>query len=58
MRFLEMQAARAWGLTPAQWDNLDNLDRAEMMALRRAEAIMEGYEHEEAERKAALNKNA
>ena len=53
-----MQAARSWGLTPAQWDSLDNLDKAEMMALQRAEAIMGAYEREEAERKADLQKHA
>ena len=41
IQFQEMQAARAWGILPSDWDNLTADDKARCMALLRAEKMMD-----------------
>ena len=42
---------KTWRLTPSQWEKTSRDDRAEMMALLKAEAMMQSYEADEQKRK-------
>ena len=46
--------AKAWNRTPGEWDNLPTDDRAEMMALEWAEAIMRQWDSLSKEELAAM----
>ena len=46
--------ARAWGRIPSQWDRLSKEDKAEMMALEYAEAIMRQWDSLSQEELAAM----
>ena len=39
-RFKELKTAKAWGLTPNQWDDLEPDDKAQMIAFLDVEAKM------------------
>lgn len=43
-RFQELMTARAWNRIPSAWDRLGKEDKAEMMALEYAEAIMRQWD--------------
>ena len=40
-RLNELLTAKAWGLTPQQWDKLPDVDKAEMMEVVQAESTMQ-----------------
>lgn len=48
-RYQEMRAAKEWGIKPSEWDALDELDKAEMMAFVQTQDKMEAKEAEEHE---------
>ena len=39
-RLNELLVAKAWGLTPGQWDRLPDVDKAEMIAFEQSETTM------------------
>jgi len=43
-RFSELEAAKTWGLTPAQWDGETDNSRAEMLGLEIVISEMKAYE--------------
>lgn len=43
-RFSELEAAKTWGLTPAEWDSEPENSRAEMMGLELVVSEMKAYE--------------
>ncbi len=43
-RFHELETAKAWGLTPSQWDSLDESDRCQMLAFETTVGEMRSYE--------------
>ena len=54
-----MKAARAWGIKmPSAWDDLDPLDKAEMLADFTTDAEMESHELWRNEAKSAAKENA
>lgn len=48
--FVGERVAKAWGLTPTQWDQLPALDKARMMAHEEAEAMMAAVDRALAEK--------
>lgn len=44
-----MKTAKAWGLTPSQWDRLPDSDKARMMAYEETTATMSAYEQQVSE---------
>lgn len=44
-----MEAAQDWKLTPTEWDALDAIEKAEMMAFTRSKQKMGAYESAKAE---------
>lgn len=52
-RFAELETAKAWGLTPAQWDDEPEESRAEMVAFEQVMGGMQMFQEYEAERKRA-----
>ena len=46
-----METAKAWNLTPSQWDSLDEADKAQMVAYEQTKARMMAYEDQVAEQK-------
>lgn len=44
MRFVEMRAAKAWGVQPDEWDELDADAKAEMIAVMDVEEDMAAFE--------------
>lgn len=52
-RFVELETAQAWHLTPDEWDGKSEDSRAEMMAMMRVKAQMQSYEDYLAEMKRA-----
>ncbi len=50
MRFMEHKAAKARKIPINQWNEIDPVDRADMMAFDATEAKMEAWEQQEAER--------
>ena len=51
-----MEVAKDWGLTPWQYDRLENDEKAEMMAFSWVHRLVENYHYEKAEF-AAKNKS-
>ena len=47
----QLQTAKAWGLTPNQWDELDPWDKAQMIVMEQTENKMREVERMMAERK-------
>jgi len=45
-RYLELEAAKEWGLTPWQFDSLEVMERAEMMAFMWVHRLVENYHYE------------
>lgn len=43
---MELKTAKEWGLTPSQWDELDEADKAQMIALEETSATMQAYEQQ------------
>ncbi len=52
-RFVELETAQAWQLTPDQWDREPEDSKAEMMAVVQVKAQMQSYEEHLAEMKRA-----
>lgn len=50
-RFVELETAQAWHLTPDQWDREPEESRAEMMAVVQVKAQMQSYEEWKVEQK-------
>ena len=47
-RYMHLKAAKAYGLLPSQWDNLDEDDKAWILALDEVESKMQAYEEQQA----------
>jgi len=47
-----MQTAKAWGLTPSQWDACSGEDKAEMMAAEEAQMLMGAVEAQDQQERA------
>lgn len=55
-RFREVETAKSWGLTPSQWDELGEFDKAEMLAYESTLGLMKMYEeHLEEDRQVRNN---
>jgi len=53
-RYSELQTALEWGMTPTQFDDLKDDDKAEMLAYGWAKNRMDAFRYEESERLAEL----
>lgn len=51
-RFLEVGAAKAWGMSPSQFDSLQESDKAEMMEYIAEKSKMEAYEYKRSQKRA------
>jgi len=49
MRYLEVRAAREWGLTPRQFDESDPVDKATMVAEMQVSGEIQAYEYQKQE---------
>lgn len=49
--------AKSWHLTPSEWDDLSEADRAQMMALEEACSVMQQYENQIAQDEADRQRN-
>ena len=52
-RFVELEAAQAWHISPDEWDSKSEDSRAEMMAVVQVRAQMQSYEEYQQELKRA-----
>ena len=52
LRLSEAKAARAWGLTPSQFKDLPEMDKAEMIATERTETKMSNWDMQVQEKEA------
>ncbi len=48
LRYRELSTAMEWGLTPSQFDKLDDNERAEMVAFSMVRKAVESYHYEKA----------
>ena len=46
-RYMQLEVAKEWGLTPSQWDNVDIDGRAEMLAFNHVQNLHKVFLHEE-----------
>jgi len=56
-RYLELETAKEWGLTPGQWDALDSIEKAEMMGFLWASRRVEAYHYDKAMNAAKVDKD-
>ena len=51
-RYLELDAAQGWGMTPWEFDARPNGEKAEMLAFVQVKRTLEAWEYEQAEKAA------
>lgn len=56
-RFLEIKTAKAWGLTPDEWDECTDANKAQMMAYEEESAKMAAYEDQQHEAELEKSRN-